>query len=103
MNKIYRFEEAICWVMKGGYARRQIWADIPDYTQSTPPLAINRRWHIWRDMDNDGIYAGWGGSIGLDVEPGNPIRDGCGYEPTDEDRIAQDWELYDSGRIMKNV
>lgn len=89
-----RFEDAIQWLVKGGRARRKVWADIPDYTSSTPPLAIRRRWHIRMDMDNGGFINGWGGSIGAAAD-GDPIRDGMGYRPTDEDRVAQDWELYE--------
>jgi hypothetical protein len=95
MEKTARFEDAIRWVLNGGFARRKVWASVTDYTRSTPPLGVSRRWHIWR-TDNDDIIAGWGGSIGA-TENGDPVRDGMLYAPTDEDRTAHDWELYQCG------
>jgi hypothetical protein len=96
-----RFEDAIRWVSNANArgvvcARRAIWADIPEYTRTTPPLNYRRRWHIWMAADDGNIIAGWGGVVGGDLEPGDPIRDGGGYRPTDEDRTALDWELWEA-------
>lgn len=94
-----RFEDAMLWIVNrhGAFARRKVWADMPDYTRSTPPLAVRRRWIIWQDGDNGTIINGWGGVVGGDLEDGDPIRDGTAYRPTDEDRVAQDWELCERG------
>ena len=87
-----RFEDAMAFVMRGGRARRAIWASVRDYTRSTSQLQLERRWHIWQDGDNGGLINGWGGSIGGALD-GDPIRDGMLYSPTDEDRLATDWQL----------
>jgi hypothetical protein len=89
---VSKFEDAIMFVMNGGRARRSIWAAVQDYTRSTPPMQMVRRWHIWQQPDVGGIINGWGGSIG-GADDGDPVRNGMGYSPTNEDRIANDWEL----------
>ena len=85
-----RFEEAILYLANGGRARRKCWANVMEYTRATPPMNFERRWHIW--MTDSGIVNGWGGSIGGAAD-GEPIRNGMVYLPSDEDRIAYDWEL----------
>ncbi len=87
-----RFEDAIRWVQNGGVARRNAWASIPEYTNSTPPLNCQRQWKIWQ-IDSCNIINGWGGQVGAMLDEGDPIRDGQGYSPTDDDRLAADWEL----------
>ena len=52
-------------------------------------------WRIWQQPDAGGIMQGWGGQIGAELNPLDPIRDGTYYSPNDEDRIADDWELID--------
>lgn len=68
---------------------------MPGFTSTTPPIATRRRWHIWQEGDLGTIIQGWGGCVGADLAPGETIRDGTGYRATDEDRVAQDWELYE--------
>jgi hypothetical protein len=87
-----RFEDAIMFVQNGGRARRKCWANVVEFTRTTPPLNFERRWHIWMQSDVGGIVQGWGGSIGGAADD-DPIRDGTGYSPSDEDRTAFDWEL----------
>lgn len=90
-----RFEDAIQWVMNGGRARRACWAKIPTFTLTTPPIAHEKMWRIWQNSDIGGIVQGWGGQIGTQLAPDDPIRDGTYYTPSDEDRTASDWELFD--------
>jgi hypothetical protein len=92
-ESMYRFEDAITWVQKGGRARRRVWADVTEYTLTTPPLNRQRRWHIWLS-DSSGIVNGWGGSVGGAADD-DPIRNGMLYSATDADRVAADWELLD--------
>ena len=87
-----RFEEALGYVLNGGRARRQCWAEVTDYTRTTPPLKTFRRWHIWQQPDVGGLINGWGGSIGGAADD-DPVRNGMGYSPSDDDRMATDWEL----------
>lgn len=87
-----RFEDAIQWVMNGGRARRACWARVTEYTQTTPPLNRERLWHIWL-FDTGNIVQGWGGQVGANLGPDEPIRDGVSYQPSNDDRIADDWEL----------
>lgn len=89
-----RFEDAILWVANGGRARRQCWARVPEYTRATPPLGYERKWRIWM-FDDGSIVQGWGGQIGATLPPDEPIRDGTTYAPTDADRTATDWELFE--------
>jgi hypothetical protein len=86
-----RFEDAIQYVMNRSRARRSCWASMPEYTRATPPIAYERQWRIW---SSDGqIMQGWGGQIGMELGADDPIRDGTYYQASDEDRIADDWEL----------
>ncbi len=88
-----KFEEALreVWV-NGRSVRRSIWATVSDYTKTTPPLQVNRTWKVFA---YDGrLINGWGGSVGGAPE-GDPIRDGMLYTPSNEDKIAVDWELTD--------
>lgn len=87
-----RFEDAIMWVMSGARVRRRVWASVNSFTQSTPPLAIKQQWRIWC-IDGEQIIGGWGGQVGAALAPDDPIRDGCMYRPSDEDRLATDWEV----------
>lgn len=92
-----RFEDAIRWVMNGGRARRKCWANISEYTRATPPISYERKWHIWMPSgDKVNIINGWGGQVGSIIDDTDPIRDGQGFSPTDDDRVADDWELMDS-------
>ena len=86
-----RFEDAIKWVMNGGRARRGCWAKVPEYTRATPPIAYDRMWRIWQS--DSSIMQGWGGQIGMQLDPDDPIGDGTYYTPIDADRVADDWEL----------
>ena len=92
-----RFEDAIQWVMNGGLARRRCWAKVPEYTRATPPLAYDRMWRIWRSYGSEGdqIFQGWGGQTGMQLSPDDPIKDGTYYTASDDDRIADDWELFE--------
>jgi hypothetical protein len=84
--------------MNGGRARRHCWATITEYTQATPPLRQERYWRIWM-ADTSSIVQGWGGQIGSQIAADDPIKDGTYYKPTDDDRIANDWELLE--RLQK--
>ena len=90
-----RFEDAIQWLMNGGCARRSCWAKVSEYTRATPPMAYERSWRIWQESDAGGIMQGWGGQIGAQLDPDDPIRDGTYYAPSDADRVAFDWELFE--------
>jgi hypothetical protein len=60
-------------------------------------------WHVWR-YQISGSYPpstfwGWGGAIGADHDDdqyvfvcGQPVHDGTGYDPSQEDLVATDWE-----------
>lgn len=93
-----RFEDAIQWLIDGGIARRRCWARIPQYTQATPPMMYEKMWRIWQNPDVGGLVQGWGGQIGMQLDPGDPIRDGTNYQASDEDRVATDWELLERVR-----
>lgn len=88
-----RFEDAIIWMMNGGRARRKCWAKVPEYTRATPPIAYERTWRVWQQPDAGGFMQGWGGQIGMQLDADDPIRDGTYYTPSDDDRLATDWEL----------
>ena len=88
-----RFEDAIVWMLNGGRARRAGWAKVPMYTQATPPLTYHRTWRVWQQPDVGGFIQGWGGQMGMQLDPADPIMDGTYYTPSDDDRIASDWEL----------
>lgn len=94
-----KFEDAIQGVMNGFRARRRCWAKVPEYTRATPPIAYERYWRIWQERDAGGIVGsivqGWGGQIGFTLPPDDPIRDGTYYKASNDDRIADDWELID--------
>ena len=73
---------------------------MPAFTQATPPIQHNQVWRIWLSSDwllkddwINGVMQGWGGQIGMMLDPGDPIRDGTCYTPSNEDRVATDWEL----------
>ena len=89
-----RFEEALqWWVLRGKRARRQCWARMPEYTRATPPMFYERVWQVW--LSEGSLVQGWGGQIGFALAPDDPIRDGTGYTPSDEDRVANDWEVFE--------
>jgi hypothetical protein len=90
-----RFEDAIQWVMNGGRARRRCWAKVPEYTRATPPIAYDRTWRIWLSDSSQSIMQGWGAQIGMEIAADDPIKDGTYYKPSDDDRIACDWELFE--------
>lgn len=90
-----KFEDALGWVLNGGRARRAVWAKVPCYTRATPPLGFNRMWRIWKSDSTGQIMQGWGGQIGMELAPDDPIRDGTDYIPTDADRVADDWEVFE--------
>ncbi len=94
------FEQILASVYAGKRARRSVWANIPAFTETTPPMQRNRIWRIWLTPDwrgkenwSQGLVQGWGGQIGFQLAPDDPIRDGTLYTASDEDRIAKDWEL----------
>lgn len=94
------FEEALTAVSWGRRVRRACWANKSAFTRTTPPIQCNQVWRIWlpsdwcgRDNWSTGIVQGWGGQIGAMLDDDDPIRDGTGYQPTNEDRTAIDWEL----------
>ena len=87
------FEDAIRFVQNGGRARRYVWASVTEYTRTTPPLTRQRQWHIWASDSSGSIINGWGGQVGMELPQGEPIRDGQLYSPSNEDRVATDWEL----------
>lgn len=89
-----RFEDAIVWMMSGGKARRRCWAKVSEYTRATPPIAYERVWRVWQQPNAGGFMQGWGGQTGA-CPPDDPIRDGTYYTPSDDDRIATDWELFE--------
>lgn len=88
-----RFEDAIQFVMSGGQARRRCWAKVPEYTRATPPISYDKQWRIWFSKDGGSIMQGWGGQVGFALSPDDPIRDGAYYTASNEDRVADDWEL----------
>jgi hypothetical protein len=87
-----RFEDAVRWVIGGARARRRCWATVSKYTRSTPPVAYEQIWRIWWSDSTGSIMQGWGGQIGAELPPDDPIRDGSYYKPSDDDRVADDWE-----------
>lgn len=89
-----RFEDAIEFVLNGGRARRACWAKVTLYTQTTPPMNYERLWRIWMANSTGQIAQGWGGQVGALLDATDPIRDGTNYQPSDDDRIADDWELF---------
>jgi len=93
-----RFEDAIQWVMNGGRARRACWADVSEYTRSTPPMATRRRWRIWQGEYGE-FFQGWGGQIGAVIPSDDPIKDGTYYQASDDDRLAGDWELFEKKQV----
>jgi hypothetical protein len=90
---VAKFEDAIQWMMAGAAARRACWASVPEYTRATPPMARKRQWRVWMSGDSGSIMQGWGGQIGMQLDAGDPIRDGTYYSATDDDRTAADWEM----------
>lgn len=86
-----KFEDAIQWVLSGSRVRRGCWARVPEYTRATPPIAYERSWRIWQG--GSGIMQGWGGQTGMALDADDPIRDGTYYQASDDDRVANDWEL----------
>jgi len=90
---VARFEDAIQWVMNGARVRRRSWAKVLEYTRTTPPISYDRTWRIWLSDDSGSIMQGWGGQIGAILPSDDPVRDGTYYAASDDDRIADDWEL----------
>ena len=41
---------------------------------------------------------GWGNQIGMELASDDPIRDGTTYSASDDDRVADDWELFEKNR-----
>jgi|GEM_PF-2597462 len=64
-------------------------------------------WRVWRSSDTGdqstfvgGLCWGWGGALGADHDAddwvpvcGQRVWDGTGYQPSDDDLAATDWEL----------
>lgn len=61
------------------------------------PKTFLKTWHVFPRITSCGWemgFIGWGGQVGAD----NPEilmghADGCGYSPTGEEALAEDWEL----------
>ena len=85
-----KFEEAIALALNGTHVRRACWANVPTYTQATPPMQFYKTWRVF--ASGVSLVNGWGGSIG-GAPDGDPIRNGMLYSASDADRIADDWEV----------